>query len=216
MTAEGSVRRPNARARPALYATARIEVATAPAKSLDSLLRSLRWRRWSPYCAEYSVAVACEAEDLWRFSGREADRLAGDSLGAIAREAEDELGRIARRLRQRAPVGRLQGLASEPFVRPTFAVDLVDVTFRGVATAFAHKVQQDKAVKLETKSRDRIVLRALAKDVAALADDLVPRQGLDGEIGDEALATSSRQLVERIRGVLATTAPRRRRTGRTS
>lgn len=201
----------------ALYASARVDRERSTTQALEALLRKLRGRiHRTPFPAEHRHAAAVEAAELWRFAGRHADRLDGDRvLGPIAREAEDELGRLARRLGGAAGQRRPASDGGDAFVRPTFAAELSDAS-RQAAMAFTGQVFGTRAAKRDRAPGGRVVLRALAQDVDALAESLRPRRTIQDVIGDAALAESAREVARRIReGLQATAARPKRGTGAT-
>lgn len=211
---------------PALYATARLRIKPKAASALEIVLKSLRPRRArQPWWArqEHLIAAATEAEDLYGFSRDQAEKLAGqegaESLAAIAREAERELGELAHRLRMQVPrQARLSGLAPGSVLRPTAALKLPARLDRAMLSEVANTVARRSPRRSRAPKIDRRPITSLRKDVEVLAAHLAPGVGWPEEWGDlvamTSLAATANDLAERIEDAVLPWRPKGRRTRR--
>lgn len=210
----------------ALYATARLSIKPKAASALEIVLKSLRprwirgawWRR-----DEHLIAAATEAEDLYSFAKDQAEKLrgqeGGDSLAAIAGEAERELREIAHRLRMRVLTQvRLPGIGPGSVLRPTAALKLPHHLDRGVLSELAGTLARRNPRRHRGPKLDRRPLVALRKDVEVLAAHLAPRVSWPEEWGDLVamtdLAATANDLAERIEDAVLPWRPKGRRTRR--
>lgn len=210
----------------ALYATARLSIKPKAAIALEIVLKAMRprrarkpwWRR-----AEHLIAAATEAEDLCGFAKDQAEKLAeqegGESLAAIAGEAERELREVARRLRLRVETqDRLHGVEPETILRPTVVVKFSCHVNRPVIADLAESLARRNPRRHRGPKLDRRPLVALRKDVEVLAAHLAPRVSWPEEWCDLVamtdLAATANDLAERIEDAVLPPSPKGRRTRR--
>ena len=196
MAVDGNGQRPQPEA---LYATEKVGMPEQVAEALEVVLMSVRERKGTAVSrAQRARAAATAAMDLWRFAGREADRLEreGDERGAaVVRQAEDALGRLDRRLRSFGRIGgRLDGLHGEPCLRATVAVEL-EPQVRALVSRFVLLIKQIHATQpVGSQALTMTRIAALREDMSALVAYVENNRG--SEVVDESTVASAVELAE--------------------